>query len=374
MPSWLVNLLGTVYKRLPVSLRPPLARAFKWGLLRVEALAGRRSIERGRRVQYVNFEIADLEPYEFLGPGPGAVLVDAVASCVSPGTERAVLMGMPGARRSFPYVPGYSMVGHVVQPGRGVARFAKGDLVAGRMPHASRGLMNLETAFKVPPGVSPDQAAFIELGIITLQGIRKAAIRPGDRVAVIGQGLIGQLAARLARLAGADPIIAVASSRRRAGPAVTAGGVDEFVSLADDPARAKTLEADIVIEAVGTARAVVTGMEAAREGGTIVLLGSSRDLGRNVPWWSLAQQRRLTLVGAHITDMPATDSTAGRWTYREEGRLFLDLLASGALDVSDLITWRPRPEECNQVYEALAEGGKHHVGIVFQWSQGAAQA
>jgi threonine dehydrogenase-like Zn-dependent dehydrogenase len=129
-----------------------------------------------------------------------------------------------------------------------------------------------------------------------------------------------------------------------------------------------------VIEAVGTARAVITGMEAAREGGTVVLLGSSRDLGRNLDWWTLAQQRRLTLVGAHISDMPTVDSSAGRWTYREEGRLFLDLLASGALDITDLITWRPNPDECNQVYEALAEGGRHHVGIVFQWGQAAARA
>jgi 2-desacetyl-2-hydroxyethyl bacteriochlorophyllide A dehydrogenase len=374
MPSWLVTILGTLYKRLPEAIRPPLARAFRWGLLRAEALAGRRSIERGRRVQYVNFEIADLESYEFLGPGPDGLLVEAVASCVSPGTERAVLMGLPGSRRSFPYVPGYSMVGRVVATGRRAAGFSKGDLVAGRMPHASRGLMNIETSFKVPSGVPPDEAAFIELGIITLQGIRKANIRPGDRVAVIGQGLIGQLAARLARLLGAEPIVAVASSRRRAGPAVTAGGVDEFVSLSENPARIKTLQADIVIEAVGTARAIETAMEAAREAGTVVLLGSSRDLGRNLDWWTLAQQRRLTLVGAHISDMPAVDSSAGRWTYREEGRLFLDFIASGALDVSDLITWRPPPEACNEVYEALAEGGRHHVGIVFQWIAGTARA
>ncbi|MGE0462490.1 MAG: zinc-binding alcohol dehydrogenase [Vicinamibacterales bacterium] len=368
IPSWLIPILGAVYKKVPPPLRPPLTRAFKWTMLRLEAITTRRSIERSRRVQYLDFEIAHLEPFEFLGPGPREVLVDAVASCVSPGTERAVLMGLPGARRPFPYVPGYSMVGTVAGAGAQVQHVARGDLVAGRMPHAARGLMNGATCFKVPPGVAPDQASMIELGIITLQGIRKAGIRPGDRVAVVGMGLIGQLAARLARLVGAEPIVAVASSRRRAGPALASGGVDEFVSLSTDASRLTTIQADVVIEAVGSAAAITGAMAAARPGGTVVLLGSSRDLGRDLDWWTLAQERNLTLVGAHISDMPGADSSAGRWTYVDEGRLFLDLLASGALDLGDLITWRPAPEDCNEVYEILAEGGRDQVGIVFQWA------
>ena len=91
-----------------MSLRAPLKQVFVWTVLRIEALAGRRSVEQGRRIQYLDFEIAHLEPFEFLGPARGEVLVSSVASCVSPGTERAVLMGLPGARRPFPYVPGYS--------------------------------------------------------------------------------------------------------------------------------------------------------------------------------------------------------------------------------------------------------------------------
>jgi 2-desacetyl-2-hydroxyethyl bacteriochlorophyllide A dehydrogenase len=373
MPPWLVNTLGFIYKRLPASLRPPLSQAFKWGFLRFQALAGRRSVEHGQRVQYVNFEIAELDRYEFLGPGDQGLLVEAIASCVSPGTERAVLMGLPGSRRPFPYAPGYSMVGKVVRTGRRVKGFAAGDIVAGRMSHASRGVMNAETTFKIPPRVSADEAAFIELGIITLQGIRKAHIRPGDRVAVIGQGLIGQLGARLARIAGADPVIAVASSRRRAETALAGGWVDEFLSQADEPGRIRALAADIVIEAVGSARAITSAMEAARPGGTVVLLGSSRDLGRNLDWWTLAQEKNLTLVGAHISGMPSTDASPRRWPYRDEGRLFLDLLGNGALRLSDLITWRPMPEDCNAVYEALAEGGRHHVGVVFQWAKSGAR-
>jgi threonine dehydrogenase-like Zn-dependent dehydrogenase len=339
-----------------------------WTVLRLQAVTSWRSIRRGRRVEFLGYEIAHLESYEFLSPGPREVLIESQASCVSPGTERAVLMGLPGARRQFPYVPGYSVVGIVRAIGKGIDAVAVGDVVAGRMPHASHGIMSPNSLFKVPHGVTTEQAAFMELGIICLQGIRKAGIRPGDRVAVVGQGLIGALAVRLARVAGADPIIAVASSRRRMGPALKQGGADEFVSLTEQPGAAEALQADIVIEAVGSSRAITVAMQAARPGGTVVLLGSARDLGRGLDWWTLAQQRNLKLVGAHISDVPAVDASAGRWTYAQEGKLFLDLLASRRLDVADLITWRPRPDECNAVYETVAEGGGEHVAIVFQWA------
>jgi threonine dehydrogenase-like Zn-dependent dehydrogenase len=235
------------------------------------------------------------------------------------------------------------------------------------MSHASHGIMTPKSLFVVPRAVRGEDAAFLELGIITLQGIRKAGIRPGHRVAVVGQGLIGQLAVRLSRLCGADPIIAVASSRRRSKPALESGAVDQFVALSEGATAVRSLEADIVIEAVGSARAILVAMEAAREGGTVVLLGSSRDLGRNLDWQKLAQERSLMLVGAHVGALPPRDGAPSRWTYDQEGRLFLDLLAAGRLSVSDLITWRASPNDCNHVYEVLAEGGRDNVGILFDW-------
>lgn len=361
-----MNLIGNAYSRIPAGVRPHVKRAALYAMLRGSAAMKRRRIWAAQRVQFVDFEIADLEQFEFLGPGADEVLVKANRSCVSPGTERAVLCGLPGARRRFPYNPGYSTCGTVLASGRG-SKLVPGDLVAGRMPHASHGILTKASLFKVPKGVSADEASFLELGIITLQGIRKAGIRPGDRVAVVGQGLIGQLAVRMARLLGAEPVIAVAASHRRAKSALLPGGADQFIALSDGPGAVPGIGADIVIEAVGSARAISLAMTAARDGGRIVLLGSSRDLGRNLDWWSLAQSRRLSVVGAHISVMPSKDQSPGRWTYQQEGELFLDLLASGRLSVADLITWRVSPERCNEVYEVLAEGGRHQVGIVFDW-------
>ena len=367
MPSFLITSLLPVYKSLPAGWRAPVRDAYLWGSLRLESAKSRRRIENGRRIEFLDFEIAHLEDYAFLGAGPNDVVVDAKASCVSPGTERAVLCGLPGARRPFPYAPGYSSAGVVASAGP-ESGFKPGDRVAGRMSHASKGVMTSSSLFRVPDKVSDESASFIELGIICLQGVRKAAIRPGERVAVIGQGLIGQLAGRLARIAGAQPITAVASSRRRAETAMRGGAADTFVGVSDGAQALAEIEADVVIEAVGSASAVASAIQVARRGGRVVLLGSSRDLGRNLDWWAMAQDRDIGLIGAHIGALPQRDTSTSRRTYEQEGHLFMELLDRGALDVTGLVTWRPGPQECNAVYEALAGGGGAHVGIVFDWS------
>jgi 2-desacetyl-2-hydroxyethyl bacteriochlorophyllide A dehydrogenase len=364
--SWFDTVLRVSYARVPLAWRPPLKRTLVKTILRSQALRSRRRVERGERIEFLDLEIAHLEPYEFLGESDMDVLVETRATCVSVGTERAVLCGLPGARRGMPYAPGYSASGVVSRAGKR-SGFRVGDRVAGRMPHASRGVMSRPTLFKVPDGVSDAEASFIEIGIICLQGVRKAAIRPGEKVAVVGQGVIGQLAMRQARLAGAEPLIAVAASRQRRDTALRGGAADGFVALSDGPDALDQIGADVVIEAVGSSPAIGLAMRAARAGGRVVLLGSSRDLGRDLDWWRMAQRRDLSLIGAHIGVLPQRDQSTAMWTYEQEGRTFLELLGEGRLKVGDLITWRPKPDDCNQVFETLATGRGNHVGIVFDW-------
>ena len=370
MPAWFETLLGSIYPRIPPRFRPTLKQAFLWTQIRLSGLVSRRKVRKGNRVAFLDFEIADLEPFEFLSPSFSEVEVEVHFSTVSPGTERAVLCGLPGARRAFPYFPGYSAAGRVVAVGSGVKGCRVGDLVAGRVKHSSGDSLQPAFLFPVPDGVPAEAASFIELGIITLQGVRKARIAPGDRVAVVGQGLIGQLANRLARAMGAKDVIAIAASRNRAPTAMAEGGATEFVDTRSGSFNPSCISADVVIEAVGTAEAIVLAAQCARRGGRVVLLGSSRGLSRDVDLGALLQEREINLIGAHITDMPAVDASPGRHTYRQEGQLFLEMLRAGRLSVSELVTWRPAPSDCNAVYEVLASGGGNHVAIVFDWQRG----
>jgi threonine dehydrogenase-like Zn-dependent dehydrogenase len=360
-------ILKSVYNAMPERAQPLARQIYGVADLRARAIASRRTVCHGHRVEFLDFAIAYLEPFGFLSPGPDEAMVKTSRTLVSPGTERAVLCGLPGLPRGlFPFPPGYSAVGTIQRVGRSLGHLREGQRVAGRLPHASAGIMSPASLFPVPAEVSDDEACFIELGIITLQGVRRGGIAPGHRVAVVGQGLIGQLANRLARASGAARIVGVASSRARAGGVVENGSVDEFLALGEQPALGD-IGADVVIEAVGSPGAVLTAMSCARDGATVVLLGSSRGLGRNIDIFGAAQRRRITMVGAHISVLPTRDVSANRFTYEEEGRLFIELLRTRRLAVADLITWRANPADCNAVYEVVARGGDHHVGIMFDW-------
>jgi 2-desacetyl-2-hydroxyethyl bacteriochlorophyllide A dehydrogenase len=367
MPLSPKTLLKPLAKYIPEERKPAARRAYGYLELRSRAVTTRRRVVSCSRVEFLDLEIAYLEKYEFLTPDVREVLVDTRCTIVSPGTERAVLCGLPGVPRGmFPFPPGYSAVGTIRELGPGMKQYAVGQRVAGRLSHASCGIMSPVSLFPVPDEVSDEQGAFIELGIITLQGIRRAHITPGARVAVVGQGMLGQLSNRLARVCGAASVVAVASSRNRAAGALRDGWADSYIALNDKPVLSD-IQADVVIEAVGTPGAVLTAMSCARDGGKVILLGSSRGIGRNIDVYNAAQARQITLVGAHISALPSQDVSPGRFTYNEEGRLFLDLLRRGRLKVDDLITWRAQPQECNAVYEVLARGGDHHTGILFDW-------
>jgi len=124
-------------------------------------------------------------------------------------------------------VLGYSGAGVVVETGTGVAGIAVGDVVAyggEGTGHGETVLAGRNLVAKVPPEVGCDRACFATLGCIALNAVRIAAPGVGEVVAVIGQGLVGQLIGQLARLQGA---VVVAGSR-----AITSGKGKEWgVSL-----------------------------------------------------------------------------------------------------------------------------------------------
>lgn len=333
----------------------------------VGALIERRAIVPVHRVLWPAPEVADFQPGHILGPAAGECLVDVAYTLISPGTERGQFMGLPGIYRfeaEVAFYPGYSGAGVVLAAGKG-SRFKTGDRVAGRIHHASRDVVNEQYLFAVPPRVALESAAFIELGIICLQGIHKAQIQPGESALVLGQGLIGQLTNRLARLAGAAPIIASARSRAKSAQSISQGAADRFLTVAELQSESPLDGYDVVFEATGDPDAIMQALALARTGGRVIGLGTPRGQGR-IAVGKLARPG-VTFIGAHISGMPIHDHSDGRWTYREEGELFLNLLNSGQLVVDDLISHHHDPAQASDVYEALRGGDGRLIALIFDW-------
>jgi L-iditol 2-dehydrogenase len=332
---------------------------------------------RARRlVSHAPHELA-LEDYELPDrPPPGGILVEAAITAVSAGTEIANYQGRT-TNRSEPYYPGYSFAGTVLAVGEGLERFVPGDRVCGPLPHASRVIETrperLARLTAIPDGVSFVDAAFTQLACIALNAVRTARIELGDRVAVVGAGVVGLLAGRLARLAGGRRITNLdllpqrraAATRNRAYAALDPADPHVDERLAEIAPQGF----DVVFEATESAAGFRSAFRLAARGARVVLLGSTRELVDGFDPYADVHVKGLRVLGAHISTTPATATLTDRWTEAENRRVLLELMQRGELDVDALISDRIAPDEAPRAFAELAGRPQEHLGVVIEWSR-----
>lgn len=330
-----------------------------WARNRARALRDRSTILEAEGIVWPRAGAVEVAPIEVVAAGPESITVEIETSVVSPGTERANYLRLPNASVEYPFRPGYSAAGLVTDVGARVSEIRKGDRVAVvGAPHQSLVTSPVGSAFKIPESVSLEHAACIELGAIAGQGVDKAAIGDGAPFAVVGAGLIGLLAQRIAVGSGAGHATVIArTSRNRA--MFTASGT-RFIAADEDGGVPKGTGFPVVIEAAGTAAALDLALRVAEPGGRVVILGSDRELETPVNMERITD-RELTLVGAHVRTVDL--SGEGR---RPAAERFLGLLASKALTLEDLEFEVVDPADAGVFYRRLAESSADMAR--FDWS------
>lgn len=203
-------------------------------------------------------------------------------------------------------------------------------------------------AHVLPPGLDPLSGAFCEPLACTLHGMDIAAAKSGERVLIIGGGVIGLLAVQLARLAGGDVMLLTRSaSKQQLGRALGA----ELIAASE----ADVLEhwpegADLVVECAGVEATVAMSPRLTRAGGRIVVLGVLPD-GAKVsiePFDLLFRE-----IQMHFSFLnPFTHARAAR------------MIADGAIDVSALITRRISLQDVPQVIANSAPEGEVRAIVV----------
>jgi len=312
-------------------------------------------------------------------PPPGSILVRAGVTMISAGTEVANYLGHTTERppeRTEPYYPGYSFAGEVIAVGDGIERFAPGDRVTGPLPHASMALEGrperLARITHIPDGVSDRSAAFSQLASIALNGVRKANIQLGERVAVVGAGLVGLLASRLSELSGAQPVVSLDLVAERREKALEFGASASFDPSADSTDAELVAIApdgfDVVIEATGAAPAFVPALKLAARGGRVVLLGSTRGIVQGFSPYDDAHLKGLTLIGAHVSTAPAVATAGDKWTEPANRRVLLSLMQHGRFAVEELISHVVAPADAGAAFAGLATEPEKYLAVEIDWS------
>ena len=327
---------------------------------------------------------------------PGEVVVKLVRSCISSGTERANVSGVPdGAtgifgdendmRVTFPRRGGYSSSGVVESVGEGVASVKPGDKVAMSWSWHKE-YMNLpeNQVYRIPGNVSFQDAAFSHIATFPAAAIRKCRLEFGESAVVMGQGVLGQLAVKLLKAAGAVPVIAADPVAEKRSEALALGADFAFDPLqADFAAKVKAVTesdrkthggrksgvgANVAIEVTGNGAALNTVLDAVAPFARVALLGCTRDSNFTINYYRKVHAQGVSLIGAHTMARPDAESSNGWWTTRDDAKTFLKMLAFGRISLDGFVAEVHSPAECGELYSRLCSGGAF-PGVQVDWTR-----
>ena len=285
-------------------------------------------------------------------------------------------------------VLGYSGAGIVIDKDIHVSEVEIGDRVAyggegtghGECIRTGRNLVA-----RIPDGLIFEQACFATLGSIGLNAVRIANIGLGDRVAVLGLGLVGQIIAQLVRQQGGTAIgIDLKTERLELARQIGADHIVQGGALALEAVNSitKGIGADCVIVAAASKSPAVAAqaLEICRERGRIVIVGA---IDLTFPWNEMyLKEIQLFMARAYGPGCydPAYEKEGRdyplsqiRWTAQRNMAEFLQLLAADRVRVGPLITHQFPLEEAAKAYETILNPDAGSLAVVLRYPAAAEQ-
>lgn len=347
---------------------------------------------------------------------PETVLVDVRASLLSAGTERTKIQAgkrsligkarsrpdqvaqviekarndgvaetfrAVRARLDQPSVLGYSAAGVVLAVGTRVRGVAAGDRVAvggGEYAvHAEIDRVPMNLCVPLPEDVRFEEGCFACVGSIALHGVRQAGVSLGERVAVIGLGLVGQLTGLLLRAAGCT-VVGIDLDETLLEQAREIGAADTCLGPAalgeTIPRDAESCDAVIVTAATSSNDPIELAPRLCRDRGRVVIVG---DVGLQVPrapYYDKEIDLRLSrsygpgrydqAYEEHGQDYPIGYV---RWTEGRNMKAIVELIAAGRLPVARLITARISIDGAAAAYERLTADDTSPLGVVIEYAE-----
>ena len=312
-------------------------------------------------------------------PAPDQVLIQTAYTTISPGTERANITGeanvygMSAPAVRFPRSCGYSSSGIVEKVGSAVTRVQPGDRVIGYWStHSNYNLLPEKQVVRIcNETIGLREAAALFIGTFPLAAIRKTRLETGEACLVMGLGLLGQFAVRLARIAGAVPVIAADPVESRRHNALSGGADSAYDPLEEGFAqRVKELSGggvNAAIEVTGQGAGLDETLDCMARFGRVALLGCTRSKEFTIDYYRKVHCPGITLIGAHTNARPERESHPGWFTHDDDLKTMMRLCAGGRLNVTDMLSELHAPKECEAVYQRLISDKDFPMIVQFDW-------
>ena len=283
---------------------------------------------------------------------------------------------------------GYSTSGVVLASMDTNGQFKAGDRVACAgfeyASHAEIVSVPQNLVVKIPDGVSSDDAAFTTLGAIAMQGVRQAEVRIGERVCVIGLGLLGQITCQLLRANGcavlgidlSDAFVKIANEHS-ADKALLRNDPN-LISACDNFTNGHGFDAVIITAAAQSSDPVELAGEISMKKGKVVVVGMvTMNIPRDPHYYRKEIDIRMSCsYGPGRYDVNYEENGQDypyayvRWTEQRNMESFLDLLARKYINLKPLITHVIDVEDAEKAYDIiLGKVKEHHIGILLKYSE-----
>lgn len=285
-------------------------------------------------------------------------------------------------RLDTPAALGYSCAGTVAAVGADASQFSVGDRVAcagqNYASHAEVVYVPKNLCVKLPTTVDFEDAACVTLGAIALQGVRQAEPRLGDRIAVIGLGLLGQLTVQMlkaagCRVLGSDLDGTKLDLARQLGADLTvrpSGLMDAATGFSEGHG----VDAVIITASTKDNSPVEIAGAIARKKGRVVVVGA---VGMNLPrepYYKKELDFKLSMsYGPGRYDSAYEEKGQDypysyvRWTENRNMAAFLDLVGDGKVQLKPLITHRFEISKADDAYRMMTEGQTPYMGMLITY-------
>ena len=283
-----------------------------------------------------------------------------------------------------PMPMGYSGVGRVISCGKGVTEVQAGDLVAmvGTAYHCEINRVSRTMLTKVPEELTDyRQAAFCALGGIALEGIHQAEVVPGETVAVIGMGLVGQIVCRILNAYGCDVIGYDVVDKTMPGTRLKAfinSGDDNAADMTKALTRGRGVDKVIITAATNSNAPMDLAAAIARDRGIICMIGVTQMNIDRRPYYERELSFRIARsYGAgrydSIYEQKGIDYPIGyvRFTEGRNIEEFVRLLAQGRISLADIITHEIPFEKAAEAYEMITKNPNHerYIGVLLKYDE-----